>query len=359
MTSTKRLFRSGVVACVLLAVAACANLLGIEDVRPRAPDGGAEAGSDTANLVDAPPDGRVTFEPAVVLRSTKQPREVAVDDKAVYWVSSAATDAGPTGAIMRLPFAGGDPAELQRDALNLIGLAIDNQSVIWAADSGGTHVYRASKTTAGSPVDIFHRQYTSRAAPAVSAESGQVAFLFAEKSDAGIDETAVRFEPVEGLKSGTIVAQFPGAVPSDVALHGNWVYWGLSGGVHRAEAKAGQTPTVWAAGDAVARVARAQQDLVWATQSGKLLAKRYDSSGDVRTLAEGVGSVKGLSVDDTHAYVASSSGLVLAVPLVGGPIVELARATSPFGVAAGPGAVYFTDEAAETLNRVAKRVAAR
>lgn len=159
-----------------------------------------------------------------------------------------------------------------------------------------------------------------------------------------------------------LLTQMGNGGPAGLAVDAYDVYFGDTGGmaIWRGSKSSGGGASVFADGqDHPQRMVVDGSSLFWTFGSSTPTTKGGVATAPLRggpttMLVEGWYS-EGLGVDAENVYCAgyrpTYGGRILRVPKAGGAVVELAVGSNPRGVAVRSGWVFWTDQAAGTVNR--------
>jgi hypothetical protein len=257
-------------------------------------DASKDAGdSGTGVDVDVPDTGDDVTSPPVGLTGAgvADPAGLAVDDTSVYWYS--------TNAVFKVDKAGGLAVTLAM-ATTPSAIAIDSRSVYYAQYGAIMGIPLGG----GTPVTVASAGVTD----ALSVDASRLYWA----NNTGSIEAA----PIAG--GAAVQLAFGSCYPSRAAIDPQFVYW-MDCDISRAPLSGGG-PTVKL------------------TTSGNLEGGR-------------------IAVDTTGIYFAALGGTtagVYSVPLNGGPVRQLAQATTVSGLALDAKNVYFADQTQGTVGYVPK-----
>ncbi len=114
----------------------------------------------TTTFIDLPGHGKLmrmpvaggAVEELAAGKAGDNPHSIVLDDTSVYWTDFRAT----TGAILKLPLAGGEPVVVAANQDSAHGLAVDATNVYWTTYLARGQVRRASKATSeGKPSPVI------------------------------------------------------------------------------------------------------------------------------------------------------------------------------------------------------------
>jgi hypothetical protein len=244
-----------------------------------------------------------------------QPRALAVDARAVYWISYQ-------GAVMKAPRAGGPPVLLAHAPRGLSSMALEGGQVVWTSYDAG----RVGRVDGGSgaAVDLA----TGRPHPiAVAARAGEVYFV----DDEGVQAVDALGGPVRRLAA-------LGGTPHALAVDDEAAFVLVTGpGGDRLVRVplAGGSAEVLASGLAAADqlvvdgewiyVLDEEADADFPNARGQIWRTPRRGPGHERErLAAGLMSPNGLAVGGGYAFFASADGRIGRVPVEGGSVETVA-----------------------------------
>lgn len=303
---------------------------------------GVDAGWDA----DVPPFG----DPVVVASGLAQPAGLAADEGSIYWLQGDYTS---NSTLSRRPATvEGVTSALAQSLIAPRALAVNATSVFFAAGGAGGWTYVSEvPTTGGNSKQTFANGAGTERIPAIAIEGRSIALVW---NESGGNVHVIR---ASSDGSGAIDVAVKQSGASAVVLRAPYVYWNSPSGILRSSGQSPAAPEVFSTQSAeTVELAADDTALYWAAADGKIRSLRFDQPGRAPVvLASDLKSPRGVAVDATHVYWASSTtGEVAAVPKAGGAPIVIATGQEPYAIAATATAVFFTDRSAGTLVRVPK-----
>lgn len=323
-----RLPRSLAASALGLALAACAALIDIKDLRP--PDADASAGDASTIPADAGPlDGaggdasRCPPPDAETFVQVTTPTLVTGDAERVYFTSVVHGGTSRILSCARCGCAGG-PREVTSGSFEPFALVVDGEYLWWTDSSEVSGALHRTKTTGSDDVSI----------------------QLAVPTGLAVDATHVYFATIGGVDGGVVgngiwrIAKnaFPGAperlegsaiAPFSVAVDATHVYWSTAVGLDMTGGFVRTLACVGNLRDDVRRVPK--------------------GGGAAETLASGERCSVALALDDSDVYyttlatAATEEGQVRRVAKGGGDASTIAaRQLGPLGLAVAEGALHWT-----------------
>lgn len=262
---------------------------------------------------------------------------LALDATHVYWTDAATHEVGKT------PLTGGTPQVLAvGNWTNSYGIAVGAENVYWTAMDGGV---RAVPKNGGTPTLLAQGQ--------------------GFPDDVVLDAKGIYYGGVDAIMTipyggppAVVAVTDPWADP--LTLDANNLYWispAVSPFILRTAPKTGGAVTDLATADGyVVDIAANATDVYWTTQSGSLQMVSKQGSSAV-TLASHVEYEAAWKVvlDDTHVYWSHFAGVILRMPLGGGPEeVVVANQPGMQDVAVDANCVYWSNVDDGTIMAMAK-----
>ena len=320
---------------LLISVAGCNNLFGIDDLSYLEQNGGQAGGQGATGGAAA---GSLT----TLAAGQTHPYAVVADSDHLYFTTEG------QGTIMRAALATGNLSELASSGAQsrAAGIALDDDNVYWTDSKAGSVM--AVPLTGGQPQAIATGQNSPYG---IAVEAGSVYW-----TDVGAG--TVMTVPVAGGEPTTLASDQLG--PCGIAVDDTHVYWTnygagtltrlpIGGGAR--EELAAHLTNPW-------RVVVYAGKAYWSNLgAGNLMMISLGSApSEPTTLASEQPAPSHLAVDATGVYWTDvASGSVMTVPLAGGTPFQLAAQQSgPAGIATNGAAVYWASYLGDAVMRLAK-----
>jgi sugar lactone lactonase YvrE len=380
---------------LLIALASCAEVLGIDDRTVRGPqDGGtttsttsssgsggatgsggsggaATGGGGTSGLTDGGPTNDASLEggpgedvrappgpcdaaPAVVLAADQfNPAAIAVDDAGVYWV----TDWG-MGAVATVPSAGGATKILADREPGPNSIALGPTDVYWTDNRTGT--VRSTKKAGGTPVTL----YTGSAF-----HGAGIVFDDSANELVWIDGQGIRncFLSSCATTSAVLVAGTVDPMINKLIVDRGNLWWSAvdaDGTYEVANCPALSFTGICDPQDVIELPKPTQfsdfvidADHVYWFSGTTMYVQPWTFFGLPAALGTLLPAAQRLAVDKTHLYWTSSDHTIKRVLTTGGPIENVACAVDGYAIAVDDTSVYFTTSGSAVSNGLISKVA--
>ncbi len=287
----------------------------------------------------------------VTLATSSFPNGIAVDSANVYWTTVPSPSGG---TVLKIPKTGGAPATLASGLYSPGGIAVSGTNAYWTSqDPAGTNsgvIVQTVPLSGGTP--------TSAADVLLSAIPGDIRLDSNNVYWSVFDYTngAILRAPLDGGAVATLASGE--TYPLYMTIDGTHAYWTDSWhpGSVVSVPLAGGTPTTLAAGqNSTAGIAVDGTGVYWDNGNVAclidggacgLVQKQSLDGGAPITLASGVYNPQGMAVDVTYLYWTDwgSFGTVMRVPVGGGtPTTIAAGQGKPTYLAVDAAGVYWTN----------------